>query len=86
MSNEEVDYEEDVEMKDTQTMQVSMGGGKKGPGAAEGGRTVTMTSKGRGHDADKNEGNRFEGRGGVFEKLQRGGGAAAGPLQCKCMI
>ncbi|KAJ1423364.1 hypothetical protein B484DRAFT_451913 [Ochromonadaceae sp. CCMP2298] len=40
-----------------------------------------MTSKGRGHDKKEGGDNRIEGRGGVFEKLQRGGGAGAGPIE-----
>jgi RNA-binding protein 8A len=81
MSAEEVDYDEDVEMNDT--LQVSVSAGEKGPASS---RKVTMTSKGRGHDKKEGGDNQIEGRGGVFEKLQRGGGAGAGPIECKCIV
>jgi hypothetical protein len=73
---EEVDYEEDVDM--SENLKVSVGGDSKG-------RKVTaVKSKGRGHDKNDGDEDRYNGRGGVFENIQRGGGS--GPLQCKYNI
>jgi hypothetical protein len=73
---EEVDYEEDVDM--SENLKVSVGGDSKG-------RKVTaVKSKGRGHDKNDGDEDRYNGRGGVFENIQRGGGS--GPLQCKHVI
>jgi hypothetical protein len=70
---EEVDYEEDVDMNDN--AKVSAGGETKG-------RKVTaVKTKGRGHDKGDADEDRYNGRGGVFENIHRGGGS--GPLQCK---
>eukprot|EP00428_Durinskia_dybowskii_P063957 CAMPEP_0170383918 /NCGR_PEP_ID=MMETSP0117_2-20130122/15724_1 /TAXON_ID=400756 /ORGANISM="Durinskia baltica, Strain CSIRO CS-38" /LENGTH=155 /DNA_ID=CAMNT_0010639639 /DNA_START=43 /DNA_END=510 /DNA_ORIENTATION=- len=68
---EEVDYEEDVDMGENP--KVSAGGAGKG-------RKVTaVKTKGRGHDKGNAEEDQYNGRGGVFENIQRGGGS--GPLQ-----
>lgn len=67
---EEVDYEEDVDM--SENVKASGDTGKKGP---------AVKTKGRGHDKGDGDEDRYSGRGGVFENIQRGGGS--GPLQCK---
>lgn len=73
---EEVDYEEDVDMKET--AKISSGGDAKG-------RKVTVVkTKGRGHEKGDGEEDRYNGRGGVFENIQRGGGS--GPLQCELLF
>lgn len=71
---EEVDYEEDMDMGEN--AKVTAGGAGKG-------RKVTaVKTKGRGHE--KGDEDQYAGRGGVFEKIQRGGGS--GPLQCKSNV
>ena len=73
---EEVDYEEDMDMGENP--KVSAGGAGKG-------RKVTaVKTKGRGHDKGNAEEDQYNGRGGVFENIQRGGGS--GPLQCKSIF
>lgn len=74
---EEVDYGEDVDM--TEGLKVSVSTDAKG---SSGRKVTAVKAKGRGHDkgADAEE-DRYNGRGGVFENIQRGGGS--GPLQCK---
>jgi len=74
---EEVDYDEDVDMGEG--LKVSVATDAKGSS----GRKVTVKTKGRGHNkgGEGDDAERYNGRGGVFENIQRGGGA--GPLQCK---
>ena len=75
---EEVDYEEDVNMDEG--VKPSVTTDKAG---SSGRKVTTVKTKGRGHNSghDGDDGDRYNGRGGVFENIQRGGGA--GPLQCK---
>ncbi len=40
-----------------------------------------MKTKGRGHEKRHDEDDRYDGRGGVFERLEQSSGS--GPLQCK---
>lgn len=74
---EEVDYGEDVDM--TENLKVSVAADAKG---TSGRKVTTVKTKGRGHDkGGDGEEDRYNGRGGVFENIQKGGGS--GPLQCK---
>jgi hypothetical protein len=54
---------------------------EKGEGRKEKGSDYKI--KGRGHDRRHNEDDRYDGRGGVFERLESSGGS--GPLQCKIL-
>lgn len=70
---EEVDYEEDVDMTEQAKVQSK---------AEPKGRKVTaVKTKGRGHEQPASEEDKYNGRGGVFENIQSGGGS--GPLKCK---
>uniref|UniRef100_A0A7S3GV69 RNA-binding protein 8A n=1 Tax=Spumella elongata TaxID=89044 RepID=A0A7S3GV69_9STRA len=73
---EEVDYEEDVNMDEG--VKASVTTDKAG---SSGRKVTTVMTKGRGHNSghDGDDGDRYNGRGGVFENIQRGSGA--GPLQ-----
>jgi len=75
---EEVDYDEDVNMDEG--VKASVATDKAG---SSGRKVTSVKTKGRGHNSghDGDDGDRYNGRGGVFENIQRGGGA--GPLQCK---
>lgn len=77
---EEVDYDEDVDMGEG--LKVSVATDAKGSS----GRKVTVKTKGRGHNkgGEGDDAERYNGRGGVFENIQRGSGA--GPLQCKYIM
>lgn len=78
---EEVDYEDDVDMGEGLKVSVAT------DATGSSGRKVTaVKSKGRGHNkgGDAEDEDRYNGRGGVFENIQRGGGA--GPLQCMIFI
>jgi hypothetical protein len=74
---EEVDYEED-EMN----IQISKGSGEGGKGKDKSGDdNGKIKKKGRGHQRRVDEDDRYNGRGGVFERLEETRGP--GPLQCK---
>lgn len=75
---EEVDYDEDVNMDEG--VKGSVVTEKAGPSSR---KVTSVKTKGRGHNTshDGDDGDKYNGRGGVFENIQRGGGA--GPLQCK---
>lgn len=70
------------------------GSADEAPSAYEGSDAMAITSsgrgrakrpkvKGRGHGSAHMYGERYEGRGGVFEKIGRDG-SRGGPLQCEC--
>jgi hypothetical protein len=70
---DEVDYNEDVDMTEAKVATES----------APNRKVTTIKAKGRGHNKTEDasgEDDRYNGRGGVFENIQRGGGS--GPLQC----
>jgi hypothetical protein len=54
------------------------GGGKKNESSGS-----DIKIKGRGHNRRTEDDDRYDGRGGVFEKLEQGSNDKKGPLQCK---
>jgi hypothetical protein len=74
---EEVDYDEDV----------GAGGGSMAVGDSReesgSGRSGRAKIKGRGHGSAHMDEQKYEGRGGIFERIGRDG--TTGPLQCKCI-
>lgn len=88
---EEVDFEEEVEMQQSNPV-ISTEKGKKDEESGKdrdreeednerSHRKDKIRVKGRGHDRNYDVDDRYSGRGGVFERLQQN--ADSGPLQCE---
>ncbi len=80
MSGEEVDFEEEMDEQPTKAAISSTSAASKVDGG-KGGRTKEVKVKGRGHERVDDDDDRYDGRGGVFERIEQSAGP--GPLQCK---
>ena len=94
-ANEEVDYEEEVGMtveapapeNEAEGEQAARGRGAHGKGGKQykGGNKGEFKTKGRGFDRrGDDENDRYDGRGGVFERLEQSN--KSGPQQCKFFL
>jgi len=76
---DEVDYEEDEEQMNNDRG-LSSGYKVEAPSEPEGNKKK-LKIKGRGHERRQEDNDRYDGRGGVFERIEQSAGS--GPLQCK---
>lgn len=79
---DEVDYEEDVEVMNTEKPIAAESSGYKveAPSDEPEDRKKKTKVKGRGHERRQEDNDRYDGRGGVFERIEQSSGS--GPLQC----
>ncbi len=80
---DEVDYEEDVEVMNAEKPSAGESSGYhvEAPSDEKEERKKKIKVKGRGHERRQEDNDRYDGRGGVFERIEQSSGS--GPLQCQ---